>query len=58
MKLNPFFFLGFFCDFIFLAGFWETGCQGSVGRFFGRFGTRFKRRAFQIVQGCATGPKA
>ena len=35
MKLNPFFFLGFFCGFIFLAGFWETGCHGSVGRFLG-----------------------
>lgn len=57
MKLKPFFFLSFFWVFIFLAGFWETGCQGSAGRFFGVLASGSAGRRFRSCKGAPQDPQ-
>jgi len=57
MKLNPFFFLGFFWGFIFLVVFWETECQGSVGRFLGVLARGSTGGRFRSCKGAPQDPQ-
>ena len=57
MKLNPFFFLVFFWGFIFLAGFWEAGCHGSVGRFLGVLARGSTGSRFRSCKGAPQDPQ-